>query len=362
MNRRFLYVVLLALISFSSCMKDEEYWQLRNSMNIGSTSGVYITNEGNFTYNNASLSYYNAEKQEVYNEAFLSVNGHPLGDVAMSCKLHDSLLYVVMNNSGKIIVLDADDFSYKKKITGLTSPRYIHIVNSQKAYVTDLYAHAITVVNPETCEISGYINVHNSASSFNQHPTEQMVALGDRVFVSCWSFDNTVLVIDSKKDEVVDSIKVANQPNSMVADKFDRLWVLSDGGYPGIPGGQDIPELICIEPISLKVLHRVIMDIEDSPTELNINGTGDTLYYLNRDLCRLSVDVSGPPEVLLESPYPQYHTGGFYGLGIDPNSSEIYVADAIDFNQPGVVYRYTADAFPVDTFRVGINPGSFCFK
>ena len=29
-----------------------------------------------------------------------------------------------------------------------------------------------------------------------------------------------------------------------------------------------------------------------------------------------------------------------YGLAIDPTNGEIYVGDAIDFEQPGVVYRY----------------------
>ena len=53
---------------------------------------------------------------------------------------------------------------------------------------------------------------------------------------------------------------------------------------------------------------------------------------------------------------------GATGLGIDPSSSEIYVADAIDFVQLGVVYRFLPYAIPVVTYKVNIIPRAFCFK
>ena len=43
-------------------------------------------------------------------------------------------------------------------------------------------------------------------------------------------------------------------------------------------------------------------------------------------------------------------------------TSEVYVADAIDYVQHGVVYRFTPQGRALDTLRVGIVPGSFCFK
>ena len=48
-------------------------------------------------------------------------------------------------------------------------------------------------------------------------------------------------------------------------------------------------------------------------------------------------------------------TRGYNGPGIDPSSAGIYVADAIDSMQRGVVYRFTPDGIPVDTFRLAIN-------
>jgi hypothetical protein len=51
----------------------------------------------------------------------------------------------------------------------------------------------------------------------------------------------------------------------------------------------------------------------------------------------------------------------YFGLGVDPLTSEVYLADAIDYQQPGVVYRYAPSGEEVDAFRVGVIPGAFAF-
>ena len=47
---------------------------------ISRQTGVFVLNEGNFMYDNASLSYYDLDSMKVLNQVFYRTNGVPLGD------------------------------------------------------------------------------------------------------------------------------------------------------------------------------------------------------------------------------------------------------------------------------------------
>lgn len=364
-----IYSLLLVLsLLLGSCM-DDDLWTERNKLNLSfdnfnSEDVVLISNEGNFMYGNASLSFYNKRTHELINDVFYKQNGVPLGDVAQSMQIRDGLLYVVVNNSGKIYVLNMGKyphlpaFEYVGKITGLRSPRYIHFVNKNKAYVTDLYAKSIAIFNPETLKKTGQISVDNKSTKFYQHPTEQMVQHGKYIFTNCWSYDNKILVIDSEKDLVVDSITVGLQPTSLVLDKYNKLWTITDGGYKGSPYGYEAPSLWKIDAATRKIEKTYQFKSGGRGSDIKLNGTKDSLYYINKGIWRMSVFDEHLPDKVFISGEDKL----FYGLNIDPVNSDVYAIDAIDYVQPGVVYRYSAQGISLDTMRVGIIPGEAIFS
>ncbi len=369
MNRKIKILLLGCFIVFmQSCMNDDVLRDFERLSENRNGKSVFIVNEGNFMYGNASLSYYNPDDSTVINNIFYNTNALPLGDVAYSMTVNDSLGYVVVNNSGKIYVINIHTFKYVGKITGLVSPRYISFVSDIKAYVTDLYSRSITIVNPATLKITGHISLDNGNQHYNQHPSEQIVKYGDKVFVNCWSYDNKVLVIDINADKVIDSLTVAMQPNSMVLDKNGKLWVLSDGGSQGSPLGQDTAALTKIDAATVKVEKTFLFnDINASPSNLAINGSGDTLWFIYNSWDGAPVDNAGlfvmsvSAEKLPAEPFIPQNGKLFYSLGIDPVNSDIYISDAVDFTSPGKVYRFSVSGIPRDTLTVGIIPGDFCF-
>lgn len=366
--RTFIWI-LFGGAMLTSCMDDDAWYGINDLDRLkdtpgdgtGGQTGLFVVNEGNFMYDNASLSYYSAGSMKVENEVFFRTNRIPLGDVAQSMFIRDSLGYIIINNSSKIYVINIRTFEYEGKITGLVSPRYIHFISDRKAYVSDLYAKAITIVDPVALEITGHIDTDNHETRFYQHPSGQMVRYENLVFTNCWSYDNKILVIDTDTDQVIDSIEVLKQPNSLVIDRYDKLWTVTDGGIEGSPFGYEAPGLMRIDAETRTVEWTCRFDPGERPSELTINGTGDTIYFINADIYRHPVLSEEEPELFLTDPAPDSHPGGYYGLGVDPVTSEVYIADAIDHVQRGMVYRFRPDGLPLDTFRVGINPGAFCF-
>ena len=151
-------------------------------------------------------------------------------------------------------------------------------------------------------------------------------------------------------------------------DKNNKLWVLSDGGYQG-DANKVVPALTRIDAETFSV--EKVFSFSSSqfaPSRLKINGTLDTLYFLSGSWVKLNNAVSGVirmpvnADALTDEPLIPENSRLFYGLGIDPVNSDIYVTDAIDYQQPGWVYRYNRAGGIVDSFKTDIIPGCFCFK
>jgi hypothetical protein len=153
-----------------------------------------------------------------------------------------------------------------------------------------------------------------------------------------------------------------------VLDKNNKIWVLSDGGLASLPGGKVKACLTRIDPETFKIEKEFIFsDLNSAPTRLCMNNGKDSLYFLNGSwgssvsnggVYRMSVnDV-----VLPSSPWVPENGKLFYALGVDPRNGNVYVSDAVDYMQPGWVYRYSSQAVVLDSFKTDIIPSAFCFK
>lgn len=348
-----LAIVVLLLASSVGCMK----WEYEDGESFATSgAGLFVINEGNFQYGNASLSYYNPATKTVENEVFYRANAMKLGDVAQSMTLYGDTGWIVVNNSHVIFAIDPTTFKEKGRIENLTSPRYIHFLSDEKAYVTQLWDNRIFIVNPKRYEITGYIEC--PAMTMESGSTEQMVQWGKYVFVNCWSYQNRILKIDTTTDKVVAELEVGIQPTSLVVDCYGKLWTITDGGYEDSPYGYEAPSLYCIDAETFTIEKQFRFAKGDAPSEVQLNGRGDKLYWINNDVWAMDVTADRIPV----KPFIPYSDTLYYGLTIDPRSGEVYVADAIDYVQAGKIYRYSEQGERLDEFYVGIIPGAFCWK
>ncbi len=347
MSRLFLFLTVLTL--FFSCKKDKIGPQCisceENPINNTSNSDVLIINEGNFGWGNSSLSVYNKSNNQVSQNVFWQQNnGLALGDVAQSMCQFNGKGYIVLNNSSKIEVVNMSNFISTATITGFNSPRFILPINNAKAYVTDLYSNSIQIVNLNTQTITGNIAVSGW--------TEELLIYNDTVYV-CDVTNNQLLIINPQNDQLVSSIPVGENPSSLVIDKNNKIWILCDGGISSTN-----PQLIQYNPANRTIEQTFIFPaISQSPNHLKINAVGAVLYFLNDGVYQFNISDNNLPS----SPIIPSNSTIFYGLGIDPTNNDIYVADAIDYVQNGIVFRYNAAGGLIHQFNAGIIPNGFLF-
>lgn len=319
-------------------------------------NGLFIVCEGNFQYGNASLSYYDPAGNTVLNEVFLRANGYKLGDVAQSMVVRGNIGWIVVNNSHVVFAIDTGTFKEVGRIEDLTSPRYMHFVTDDKAYITQLWDNRIFIVNPLTYEITGYITI--PGMTMESGSTEQMVQLGNYVYVNCWSYQNRIIKIDATTDEVVEELTVGIQPQSLALDCNGYLWTATDGGYEGSPYGYEAPSLYKIDTATFTVERKWTFSYGESLTELQLNKKGDRLYWINDDVWSMDVADTEIPT----KPFLKYGGTIYYGLTVSPYSGDVYVADAVDYQQAGKIYRYSEGGELLDEFYTGIIPGAFAWK
>ena len=352
-NRLFLLMALAALMF--SCKPNEPVNP--SKFNIG--SGVFVLNEGNFQFSNASLTFYDPEADTVANNLFYKVNNAPLGDVAQSMALADGKLYIVVNNSNYIYKVDANtmvcDTTKPFKLTDFYSPREMHIVAPNKAYVSDLMGTTLWVVNPQDMTHAGSIAMGKS--------TEKMVQIGNELYVSNWSNyyvpgmeKNTVQVVDINNDVKVAEIQVGKEPNCMAVDRNGHVWVLCEGATWEADG--ENPTLWEIDPMQKTATQRY--EFDGSAMILKANASGSALYVVyNNEVRRFDIAASALSESFsIAAP----EGGTFYNMAVNPQNGDLYVTDAKNYMMNGAVYRYSDDGVLLSSFDAGIIPSAMLFK
>lgn len=318
--------------------------------------GVIITNEGTFNQNNGTLTYYNPSNDSLINDVFMKVNNRPLGDVVQSFTNAGSLGFVVVNNSKKVEVVKLDDMSSVGVIPA-SYPRHFIPVSDSKGYLTNnMFPGEVLVIDTRKLAVTDTIPVGNEP--------EHLLQSGPYVFVANggWGSDSTVSVIQASTDSVVKNIWVGDGPSNLVAGNDNSVWILCEGinAYSG--KAETDSRLVKMDAVTFGILYSGVIGIKGdgfNPTLLAAGSNGSVFYVEADGVHKVVWTGSGITDDLL-IPWTNSYSSSIYGLQVDPSDGRIYVLEAKGYVSAGMLHIYHADGSLYRSFTVGIAPNGAC--
>ena len=216
---KFYTLILLTVlsVSFSSCDDDD------NKPKGQFEQGVLVVNEGNFQDANGTISHISPDGT-VTQDLFGTVNnGLALGDVVQSMSIEGEFAYIVVNNSNKMEVVNANTFEAEYTLNNVLLPRYFTALDG-KGYLTEW----VSFSEPGRVAIIDLQNHVVTESITTDFGAENIIAHQGKLYVSN-NFTNTVSVIDPVGKAVIKTIEVGNSPGEFLVDKQNMLWVICAG-------------------------------------------------------------------------------------------------------------------------------------
>ncbi|UEG55171.1 YncE family protein [Mucilaginibacter daejeonensis] len=364
--------VAASMIFLASCRKDpkpaEETTQTLFPADPSSkVKGLYVLNEGNMNLNKASLDRVDYTTGLFHQNVYAAVNPEVtkgLGDVANDMAVYGSKLYIVVNNSNKIEVLNARTGKRIKQID-LLNGRYITF-SQNKAYVS---AYLGTVGDPNSP--NGIVAEIDTASllierrvNVGRQP-EELAVIGDQLYVansggySPSNYERTVSIVDVNSFKETDRIDVAINLERLKADRFGDLYVTSRGDYQSI-----IPKLFVISSTTKQIkkvfdlpVRNMYMD-DDLLYTISTNGNSATQPYLYG-----TIDVTNETHtsraLITDGTDKQIRLP--YGIAVNPITKDVLITDAKDYVTPGTLYCFDPSGKKKWQVTTGDIPSRFAF-
>ncbi|MEZ4936746.1 MAG: hypothetical protein R2799_04050 [Crocinitomicaceae bacterium] len=335
------------LLLFMSCKKKDD----PKGNQVFLEKGVLVLSEGLFQQNNASLTYYDDKYDVLHQSFYLNNNDEMLGDVANDMLRYGGKIYIVLNNSNLITVLDAYSGVVLKKIpmtdsgTG-RSPRNI-VGYENKIYVCSFDG---TIIKMDTSTL-----YPENIIQIGRNPDGMAISNG-KLYVSNSggldfpNYDMTVSVIDLQSFQELNRITVGKNPGSIVSDFEGDIYLIKRGDY-----GSDSTRLLRIDPLSGVVVQEF--------SGLNITqifSTGMGIYFVHTDAYgnhpKLGVIDTDTEMVTDSNWFDISHVQTLYAIHVDEPNSSIYLMDAHNYSSSGTIYVHSFSGSLIRQINTGYLP------
>lgn len=336
--------------------------------------GFYLVNEGNMGSNKCTLDYYDyftgLYARNIYAERNPEVVKE-LGDVGNDIGIYGSKLYVTVNCSHKVEVMDARTGRRLGQID-IPNCRYVRF-HRGRAYVSsyvgpvlidaDAPKGAVYEVDTASLAVTRRVTVG--------YQPEEMEVVDDYMYVAnsggyrAPNYDNTVSVIQMVDFKQVQQIPVGINLHRLKKDRYNKLWVTSRGDYQSRPS-----RLYVLEKQRGYNRMAVTDTIDVACSDMAIHG--DSLYYYATEWNNFTasntisygiIDVR-TKEVVSRN----FITDGTereitipYGIAVHPETGDIFVTDAKNYVSSGTLYCFDSKGRKKWSVRTGDIPAHITF-
>jgi YVTN family beta-propeller protein len=341
---------VLSLLLFA-CDKDDNQPTVTETLD----NGILVLCEGLFQQNNSSLSWIDLSNEAVNIDFFTSQNGRFLGDTGNDMKVYGSKIYIIVNNSNTVEVINKKDGKSIKQISmtngaAAKQPRSITFYNG-KAFVT-CYDGFVDVIDTTSLTISQRIPVGSNP--------EGLAISNGKLFVSNSgglnypAVDSTVSIIDLASYTELDRIVVGKNPGAVQVDSEGDVYVIARGNYGTIPS-----RMVRINSQTNVVEQTFTFDASGMELMQDYFLISFYNYSTQTSEIRLFNTLS---ETLENNNF--ISTSGLttlYGIQYNPVSDKIYCLDAMNYTNSGYVRQYTSAGVFEKSYHVGLNPSKLVF-
>jgi hypothetical protein len=353
MDRKAGNLLILLSTLLWGCVKDKP---TPPTTGTGATGSVYIVCEGSLSNGNATLYLYNPQTDSVFGDVYRAVNNQALGDVFQSMVRIGDSLYLCINNSDKITVLNKGSHTLAGTIQ-VAKPRYILPVRAGLAWVSTLFSNRLYAIDPQNQKVLHITELPG------QNPEAMCLHMGS-LYVCPWDTAvNAIYQLNAETGQLLHTIRIGGYaPHSILVDKEQMLWVLSGNVTKGRQAAWTR-----IDPSTGNILKTYTFAAGTDPVKPVLNNSRDTLYYIQvkYDGTAANNGVYRMPITATELPTTPFVAGAAYqyywALGIEPGSGHIYLADPKGFVQKGMAHIYRPDGTLLRSFATGLGPGQFNF-
>ena len=325
----------------------------------GETGKMYVLSEGLFNMNNSTLSCINFDNKTIEYDFFALLNGRGLGDTANDMKPYGGKLWIVVNVSSQVEVVDSRTGNAIRRIPMFDGngksrqPRFVAFYTG-KAYVCS-FDGTVTLIDTTSLQIE-------ASTKCGRNPDGIAVSNG-KLYVSnsggldMPNYDKTLSVIDLNTFTEIKKITVGINPSKMETDNQGDIYVVSRGNNGSVKA--------CWQRIDSKK-DELIQTFDNLPV-MSFTIHNDTAYLYNFDFitnnywiktfdCKTEQIISEnfiTDATVLERPF---------GIAVHPTNGNVYLTDARSYTVKGNLLCFDKNGkllYKIE--NVGLNPNTIVY-